>query len=75
MIALTPRQRDCLRLVAEGLTNFAIAHRLGLSEQTVKNHLHMAYDRLRVGGLDLGSNPRLRAVRYATSSGQISVEG
>ncbi len=75
MIALTPRQRDCLGLAAEGLTNPIIAHRLGLSEQTVKNHLHAAYDRLRLGGLDLGAKPRQSAVRYATSSGQISVEG
>ncbi|MFB9442868.1 response regulator transcription factor [Dactylosporangium vinaceum] len=45
---LTRREQDVLDLLAEGLTNAAIAHRLLLTEKTVKNHLHRAYAKLRV---------------------------
>jgi LuxR family transcriptional regulator, maltose regulon positive regulatory protein len=37
--ALTPREREVLRLVAEGLTNHQIADRLVLSEHTVHRHV------------------------------------
>lgn len=36
---LTPREREILELVAEGLTNGEIGTRLHLSRNTVKNHL------------------------------------
>ena len=45
---LTRREEDVLDLLAEGLSNAAIAHRLLLTEKTVKNHLHHAYAKLRV---------------------------
>lgn len=36
---LTHRQRDVLRLIAEGLTNKTISKRLGVTENTVKVHI------------------------------------
>jgi DNA-binding CsgD family transcriptional regulator len=40
--ALSQRQRECLRLVAQGLEAKEIARVLGISDQTVKNHLGAA---------------------------------
>ncbi|MET9450455.1 response regulator transcription factor [Streptomyces cinerochromogenes] len=37
--ALSPRERDILALIGEGLTNREIGRRLYLSEKTVKNHI------------------------------------
>lgn len=45
---LTPRQREVLDLIAEGLTNREIAQRLYLSEGTVKNVVSEIYARLDV---------------------------
>ena len=36
---LTPREREVLELVAEGMSNRALAERLGISEHTVKFHV------------------------------------
>lgn len=43
---LTPRESEVAGLVAEGLTNSAIAHRLTLSERTVENHVSRALYKL-----------------------------
>jgi DNA-binding CsgD family transcriptional regulator len=45
---LTSRQTDLLHLLAAGHTNTQIAHRLGISEGTVRTHLENLYDRLHV---------------------------
>ena len=43
--ALTPRQREIATLVADGLSNKAIARSLGIAEGTVKLQLHRIYRR------------------------------
>lgn len=44
--ALSPRERDCLRLVADGLENAQIAAQLAIRVPTVKTHLALAYAKL-----------------------------
>lgn len=45
---LTPRQRDLVELIAQGLDNAQIAARLSLSEKTVKNHITSIFMKLEV---------------------------
>ncbi|MCA9685402.1 MAG: FHA domain-containing protein [Myxococcales bacterium] len=46
---LSARQLEVSRLVAEGLTNAAIAEQLGISPRTVTSHLDHIYGRLGIG--------------------------
>ncbi len=55
MRELTPRQNEILRLVSQGFTNKGIAFQLGITEQTVKNHITKIFKTLKV-------NNRLTAV-------------
>jgi DNA-binding NarL/FixJ family response regulator len=59
--ALTPRERDVLALVAEGLTDRGIAERLWLSPKTVESHVRHILRKL---GLpeDRNRNRRVEAV-------------
>ena len=59
---LTPREREVLALVAEGLNNGAIAARLGISEKTVRNHVWIVLDKL-------GVTSRVQAVVRARDAG------
>ncbi len=45
---LTHRERDILRLIAQGLTNMAIAQRLTLSPKTVRNQVSIIFGKLQV---------------------------
>jgi DNA-binding NarL/FixJ family response regulator len=47
-VSLSPREREVLELVAEGLPNKLIARRLEISEKTVKAHLTRVYSELNV---------------------------
>lgn len=49
MPELSGRQREVLRLVAEGYSNAEIARRLFVAESTVRKHLENIYERLGVG--------------------------
>jgi two-component system nitrate/nitrite response regulator NarP len=44
--ALTRRRRQVATLVSKGLSNRAVAEKLGLTEGTVKIHLHAVYEKL-----------------------------
>jgi two-component system, NarL family, nitrate/nitrite response regulator NarL len=48
--SLTPRERDVVRLVSEGLKNKQIAQRLSVADVTVRHHLTSVFSRLDVAG-------------------------
>jgi len=59
---LTPREREVLELVAQGLANKEIASRLGISERTVKFHIASIMDKL-------GAENRAQATALALQRG------
>lgn len=64
---LTPRQKEVLACLAEGLSNKQIAYRLGVSEGTIKIHITLLLRALEVTN-------RLAAVRKAVQLGIIKEE-
>ncbi len=61
---LTPREIEVLQLLADGLTNRAIAQRLGISDHTVKFHVNAIFGKL-------GAQSRTDAAVRATRLGLI----
>lgn len=55
---LSFREKQVVSLVSQGYRNKEIAHRMFISEQTVKNHLHNIFDKL-------GVSDRLELALYA----------
>ena len=55
---LTPREREILQLMSEGLPNKTIANRLSISERTVTTHVANIYSKLHV-------NNRVSAIQEA----------
>ena len=43
---LTPRQREAALIYAQGYTNAEVARRMGILEQTAKNHITTAFSSL-----------------------------
>ena len=63
---LTPREREVLDWLAQGLTNRAIAARLGISDHTVKFHVASIYGKL-------GASTRAEAIRRGLRRGLITI--
>ena len=61
---LTPRERELLRFLGEGLGNREIAEALGLTDHTVKFHLRSIYSKL-------GVRSRTEAVSVAVRRGML----
>jgi DNA-binding NarL/FixJ family response regulator len=61
---LSPREVEILDNIAQGMTNKQVAYALGISEQTVKNHMSSILRKLSV-------NDRTQAVVYAMRQGWI----
>lgn len=66
--ALTERELDVLRLLAQGKANKEIASELGIGEKTVKTHVSNILAKLNV-------QSRTQAALHATRLGLVSVEG
>lgn len=66
-VALSPRERQCLELLARGYRNEAIACELAISSVTVEKHLANARERL-------GATTRENAVARAIKAGLIRLE-
>ncbi len=62
---LSARERQVLELIAQGATNKLIAARLGISENTAKNHLKNILDKL-------GLENRVQAATYALREGMFT---
>jgi PAS domain S-box-containing protein len=64
--ALSPRQREVIELVAQGMTSTQIAERLVVSPETVRTHLRNAR-------LKLGASTKAQAVAVAMLRGEIQL--
>jgi DNA-binding NarL/FixJ family response regulator len=67
MVPLSPREMEILQHIARGQSNKEIAHALGISRQTVKNHMTSILRKLAV-------NDRTQAAIYALRRGWIRLQ-
>lgn len=65
-VPLSPREMEILRCVTRGLSNKEIAGELGISHQTVKNHMTSILDKLNV-------EDRTQAAVYALQRGWVRI--
>ena len=57
LVALTPRERDIVKLIASGASNKKVAEELDITERTVKGHLSNVF-------MKLGVHDRLKLVLF-----------
>lgn len=67
LVPLSPREMEILEQVTRGMSNKEIAFQLGISHQTVKNHMTSILRKLRV-------DDRTQAAVYALSRGWVRLE-
>lgn len=67
LVPLSPREMEILEFVTRGLSNKEIAFKLGISHQTVKNHMTSILRKLRV-------DDRTQAAVYALSRGWVRLD-
>lgn len=65
--ALTPREREVLQLLTEGLNDKEIAQRLHVSPQTARTHMENILNKL-------GVNSRLQALVFALRHGVVTLD-
>jgi DNA-binding NarL/FixJ family response regulator len=65
---LSPREMEILELVIQGMSNREIAYNLGISHQTVKNHMTSILSKL-------GVSDRTQAAVYALRHGWVPLRG
>jgi DNA-binding NarL/FixJ family response regulator len=63
---LTPREIEILTLLALGLANKQIAHRIKISDKTVRNHISNIYQKVKIAD-------RYQAVLYAVRKGLVDL--
>ena len=66
-VTLSPREMEILELICQGTSNKDIAQRLGISYQTVKNHVTAILHKL-------GVSDRTQAVLYALRQGWFTID-
>lgn len=66
---LTPREREIALAIADGASNRDIAARLGITEQTVKNHLTSIFDKVKVDSRLQLAVTMMRSARVGTRRG------
>lgn len=67
--SLTKREKEVLRLMAEGYTNISIAQKLSLSERTVESHVNNIFSKLGLSA-ETTHNPRIMAVLLLLEAGR-----
>lgn len=66
--SLSPREMEILELVTDGISNKDIAQKLGISQQTVKNHVTTILRKLQV-------DDRTQAAIFALRQGWVRLDG
>ncbi|WP_283136664.1 response regulator transcription factor [Rhizohabitans arisaemae] len=67
LASLTPRVRQVLELMAEGLTNASIAQRLHVSQSAVEKHINAMFDKLAISHTTGYSRRVLAVLRFLGS--------